>query len=91
MKDTKMVMDNKGFVVQAPIGKMFHDGEPVIVFRAQDALLGSVLRHYITESLDRGVEPSQIHLAERTLKDVSEWQAAHKGDVKLPDYEKEGR
>jgi hypothetical protein len=76
----------KGFIVQAPPGKQFHDGEPVIVFRGQDELMGYVLRCYMDELIDRGAQREQVEAVQQKILACDSWQALHEDIVKLPDF-----
>jgi hypothetical protein len=78
--------DFKGYLVTHP-EKRFHDGEPVIVFRAQDQLLPDVLEFYqITlEMNNAGV--GQLDAISTVMDWVDEWQAENPMLLKIPDHE----
>lgn len=78
----------KGFVVQAPPGKQFHDGEPVIVFRAQDTNYVAVLRFYLKELMEQGAEPNQLNAVREKITAAARWQTDNADLVKIPDYVK---
>lgn len=78
----------KGFIVQAPPGKQFHDGEPVMVFRAQDALSARIIRFYWDLLREEEADPSQIDAVEGKYEQFCNWQLDNSDIVKMPDYKR---
>lgn len=75
--------DEKYGTIAAENGE-FHEDEPVVLFRAQDAKLLEVLDGYA--ELCNGLSPPE-HLANilNSRQRVQEWQDAHPELVKVPD------
>jgi hypothetical protein len=59
------------------------DDEPVVLFRAQDELLLSVLRHYRVECVLIGASREHVDAVTEARERVRAWQAEH--DTKVPD------
>jgi hypothetical protein len=80
--EPKYVLDTEtGQLVNRVSGNPIPTDEPVIVFRAQDALLPDMLASYITRCTDREHKlAAAIRLAE-----ILDWQASNPLRVKQPD------
>jgi len=61
--------------------------EPVVVFRAQDALLPSVLAFYANECRKAGSPPRHIDLVNNTRDTVTGWQNEFPDQVRIPNSE----
>lgn len=68
-------------VVNRQSNRPLHDQEPVVMFRAQDARLPSVLASYLLDCADRN---HRLAVALRLVQ-VLEWQVANPDKVKEPD------
>jgi hypothetical protein len=59
------------------------EDEPVVLFRAQDKLLPSVLKEYLALCTKNGSPPKHLRGIEETWRRVVKWQADH--HTKVPD------
>jgi hypothetical protein len=60
------------------------DDEPVVVFRARDALLCPLLSAYHKLCELHGSPPRHLSLIEASYARVSDWQEAHPGQDRIP-------
>lgn len=81
-----MAIDGKYGRVTLQHGDIGED-EPVIVFRAKDALLPKVLMYYHLFCLKAGSPERHLSLIMRTLRQVQEWQSLPANGTKVPDSE----
>ena len=63
------------------------DDEPVIVFRAQDALSTEILHGYLALCAEKGSPPRHLSLVAAALSRFLAWQGEHAQQVKMPDSE----
>ena len=61
------------------------DDEPVIVFRARDALACPLLSAYYGLCEKKGSPEFHLALIEQTYKTFADWQEAHPDQVRTPD------
>lgn len=61
------------------------DDEPVVVFRAQDALLPELLREYRDLCLGRGSPAHHLAAVDRAIAQVTTWQLTHPPRVPTSD------
>jgi hypothetical protein len=71
-----MGIDNKYGHVTTEHGTI-GDTEPVVVFRAQDRLLGRVLDFYRTLCREAGSPQHHLNLIAETHRQVDDWQRTH--------------
>lgn len=86
--EPKYVLDSEtGQLVNKASGNAIPSDEPVIIFRAQDALLPDVLAAYITHlGMSQKMADREHRLAvSLRLAEVLEWQAHNPLRVKTPD------
>ena len=84
-----MAIDLKyGRIVLADHPDHIPDDEPVIVFRAQDALLPDMLRHYEQRCRQEGSPERHLDRTRQSLHEISGWQADHPNSVKTPGSER---
>lgn len=62
--------------------------EPVLVFRARDALTCPLISHYHELCKKKGSPPRHLELIEETYTRFADWQEANPGKVKIPDSER---
>ena len=62
------------------------DTEPVLVFRAQDSLLPSVLEHYYELAEEAGSPTKHLLLIQGAIHRVEDWQAENR--TKVPNSER---
>ena len=79
-----MAIDGKYGRVTLEHGTIGED-EPVVVFRAQDSLLPSLLDYYADLCAENGSPERHIRLVEGALETVRAWQASN--PTKTPDSE----
>ena len=81
-----MGFDLKYGVVTTEHGEI-PDDEPVIMFRARDALTLGVLAHYL--KLCDGISPVRhLRIIAENLARFAQWQEEHPDRVKIPDSER---
>lgn len=84
-----MALDRKYGKVTTERGAIGED-EPVVVFRARDKLLPSVLAHYMTLCVNSGSPNKHLKLVQDTMLDVMDWQEENETQVPRSDsYEEE--
>lgn len=81
-----MGYDRKYGKITTEFGNIGED-EPVVVFRAQDALLADILPYYALRCMKRGSPARHILIIYNTLKTVVTWQILNASKVKTPDSE----
>jgi hypothetical protein len=82
-----MGFDRKYGVVTTEHGEI-PDDEPVVVFRARDALLPALLAKYQQMCLEAGSPPRHYELISESLASVESWQRANPDRVRTPDSER---
>lgn len=63
----------------------FHEGEPVIIFRAADMMIVELIIEYALRCYRAGSPFAHVSAVLDRAKLFLEWQAANEGKVKLPD------
>lgn len=63
-------------------------GEPVIVFRARDALTAPLISCYYKLCEEHGSPQRHLDLIEEAYKVFADWQEANPGQVRTPDSER---
>lgn len=81
-----MAYDRKYGKVTTEFGNIGKD-EPVVVFRAQDALLPKVLSYYILFCLKAGSPKRHIDIIFNTMINIKNWQGLNLEKVKNPTSE----
>jgi hypothetical protein len=79
-----MAVDGKYGHVTLERGDVGED-EPVVVFRAQDAILPDVLRYYRLRCAEQGSPQHHLNLLEETIRRVRGWQEGHPTKVPTSD------
>ena len=82
-----MGFDRKYGVVTTEHGEI-PDDEPVIVFRARDALLPKVLAYYRLFCWKAGSPKRHLGLIDDSLLNVETWQRQNPDQVRTPDSER---
>jgi hypothetical protein len=82
-----MGFDRKYGVVTTEHGEI-PDDEPVVVFRARDALLPALLAEYQQMCEAAGSPERHRQLISESLTNVESWQRANPGKVRTPDSER---
>lgn len=80
-----MPVDGKYGRVTLEHGDHIPADEPVIVFRAKDALTGPLLAHYHMLCMNAGSPMRHLRIVAEAHKRFREWQRSH--PVKVPDSE----
>jgi hypothetical protein len=58
--------------------------EPLILFRARDALAVPMLTHYARLCTEAGCDPGQLELLHKRIGDFLAWQKNHAKEMHLP-------
>lgn len=59
--------------------------EPVFVLRAQDAAAVQTIMYYRASAEAHGADAELVEGVSRAVNDITRWQFAHPGRVKVPD------
>lgn len=78
-----MAIDKKYGKVTTEFGDI-GDDEPIIVFRARDVLVASVLRHYAYQCMKARVTRKHIDIVMDRVEEMLAWQQVHPELVRLP-------
>lgn len=81
-----MGIDRKYGKVTTEFGSIGED-EPVVVFRAQDALLPKLLPYYALQCMKAGSPLRHIAICYNTMKTIVTWQIKNSDKVKIPTSE----
>ena len=79
----------KKFQIPGPVldhaGQPLPEDEPIMIFRAKDALLPEVMKHYISLRRQHGQSDASLADLQAYSDELANWQAAHPDRLKFPD------